>query len=66
MTRVSSYPSEGRRHQRIEDVPVDWERFVPQVRPIEPVAIDWDRERPSIDTQRRASTQARPTSEVDR
>lgn len=42
---TSTYPrlTPALRGRQIEEVAVDWDRFVPRVRPVELLRIDWDR-----------------------
>ncbi len=49
---TSAYPhlTPALRERRIEDVDVDWNRFVPRVRPVELLRIDWDHVAMSIRT----------------
>lgn len=43
MTCVSSGLAPSLRGRPIEDVKVDWERFVPPLRPVDLVVVDWDK-----------------------
>lgn len=48
MTYASSQLSPTLRERPIEDVNVDWERFVPRGRPVDLVVVDWDKHRSTV------------------
>jgi hypothetical protein len=50
MTYVSSDLSPALRSRPIHDVTVDWERFVPRVRPVDLVVVHWDELRSHVGT----------------